>query len=43
MSKQILTGMHYIHTNKILHRDMKVANILMSSKWVSVAFGLFPY
>ena len=34
MSKQILTGMHYIHANKILHRDMKVANILMSSKGV---------
>ena len=42
MSKQILTGMHYIHANKILHRDMKVANVLMSSKGVSVAF-VFVY
>ncbi|XP_071949102.1 cyclin-dependent kinase 9-like isoform X2 [Antedon mediterranea] len=28
--KQLLNGMYYIHSNKILHRDMKTANILIT-------------
>lgn len=42
LTKQILEGMHYIHTNKVLHRDMKVANLLLNNQGVlKVAdFGL---
>jgi serine/threonine protein kinase len=32
--KQLLNGMHYIHTNKILHRDMKVANLLLNDRGI---------
>lgn len=28
--KQLLNGLYFIHTNKILHRDMKAANILIA-------------
>jgi serine/threonine protein kinase len=34
ISKQMFEGLHYIHKNKILHRDMKVANLLLSDKGV---------
>ncbi|XP_071820290.1 cyclin-dependent kinase 9-like isoform X2 [Apostichopus japonicus] len=28
--KQLLNGLYYIHQNKVLHRDMKTANILLT-------------
>ena len=30
--KQILGGLHYCHTNKVLHRDIKLDNILLDAK-----------
>lgn len=44
--KQLLTGCAYLHENKILHRDMKAANLLISNKGIlQIAdFGLArPY
>ncbi|KAG9509641.1 Cyclin-dependent kinase 9, partial [Fragariocoptes setiger] len=32
--KQLLEGLHCIHQNKILHRDMKAANILINKRGV---------
>ena len=32
--QQIFEGLYYIHVNKILHRDMKAANILITKKGV---------
>jgi len=29
-SQQLLNGMHYMHTNKVLHRDLKASNLLVS-------------
>ena len=31
---QLLNGLYYIHANKILHRDMKAANILITKNGV---------
>ncbi len=28
--KQLLEGLYFIHTSKILHRDMKAANVLIT-------------
>ncbi|XP_060577434.1 cyclin-dependent kinase 9-like, partial [Ruditapes philippinarum] len=40
--QQLLNGLYYIHTNKILHRDMKAANILITKQGVlkMADFGL---
>ena len=32
--KQLCNGLYYIHHNKILHRDMKAANILITKRGV---------
>uniref|UniRef100_T1DG48 Putative cyclin-dependent protein kinase n=1 Tax=Cupiennius salei TaxID=6928 RepID=T1DG48_CUPSA len=32
--KQLLNGLYFIHSNKILHRDMKAANILITKNGV---------
>ncbi|XP_023930530.1 cyclin-dependent kinase 9-like [Lingula anatina] len=40
--QQLLNGLYYIHSNKVLHRDMKAANILItkSGKLKLADFGL---
>ena len=42
LTKQLLQGVHYMHRQNILHRDMKVANLLLNKHGVlKVAdFGL---
>ncbi len=30
--QQLLSGMHYLHENWVLHRDLKTSNILYSNK-----------
>ncbi|CAG0916189.1 unnamed protein product [Notodromas monacha] len=32
--QQLLNGLYFIHSNKILHRDMKAANILITKKGI---------
>lgn len=34
MMQQLLNGLYYIHSNKILHRDMKAANVLITKNGV---------
>ena len=31
-SKQLLSGVHYMHVNKIIHRDLKSSNLLINRK-----------
>ena len=34
LSKQLFSGLHYLAVNKILHRDLKVANILLNRRGI---------
>jgi cyclin-dependent kinase 12/13 len=31
-SQQLLSGVHYMHTNKVIHRDLKASNLLVNNK-----------
>eukprot|EP00934_Nitzschia_sp_Nitz4_P000261 Nitzschia sp. Nitz4//scaffold5_size260463//176785//178425//NITZ4_001001-RA/size260463-augustus-gene-0.16-mRNA-1//1//CDS//3329555397//261//frame0 len=31
-SQQLLSGCHYMHTNKVIHRDLKASNLLINHK-----------
>lgn len=31
-SQQLLQGVHYMHTNKVIHRDLKASNLLVNKK-----------
>lgn len=31
-SQQLLTGVHYMHTNSIIHRDLKASNLLINKR-----------
>jgi len=31
-SQQLLQGVHYMHTNKVIHRDLKASNLLINRK-----------
>nr|XP_028950126.1 cyclin-dependent kinase C-1-like isoform X2 [Malus domestica] len=43
--KQLLTGLHYCHVNKVLHRDIKGSNLLIDNegKLKLADFGLAKY
>ena len=34
MAQQLVRGLHYLHSNRVIHRDMKPQNILISSNGV---------
>jgi len=31
--KQIVTGMAYLHENKVMHRDIKPSNLMIDKDW----------
>lgn len=32
--QQLLNGLYYIHSNKILHRDLKASNVLITKNGI---------
>merc|ERR1719213_542080 len=40
LTKQILSGLCYLHQEKVLHRDLKCANLLLAA-WVCVKISDF--
>lgn len=40
-SQQLLSGVHYMHINKVIHRDLKASNLLINRKGeLKIAWGL---